>query len=160
MRKKAKVYSGLHDIIENHTKRKDISPYTGPQNPESDEYERWKLCEPQLPFDDPFSRDPISYWRSMRERYPRLAQMAFDVLTIPASSADCERMFSELGDLLEPRRMRMKPQLISAIQCTKMWRRKEWARKACRKIDATSSETISPSSELLVAEIFEDQDDE
>ena len=55
--------------------------------------------------------------------------MAFDILSIPASSADCERMFSELGDLLEVRRMKLKPQLISAIQC-KAWLKKPWAKQA------------------------------
>jgi hypothetical protein len=29
-------------------------------------------------------------------------QMAIDVLSIPALNCKCERMFSELGDLLEP----------------------------------------------------------
>ena len=28
--------------------------------------------------------------------------MALDVLSIPALNCECERMFSELGDLLEP----------------------------------------------------------
>ena len=40
--------------------------------------------------------------------------MAFDILTILVSSVDCERMFTELGDLLEARRMKMRPQPISA----------------------------------------------
>jgi hypothetical protein len=32
-----------------------------------------------------------------------------------------QRVFSELGDLLEPRRLKMKPATISAIQCTRAW---------------------------------------
>ena len=54
----------------------------------------------------PLAKDPIHYWMSQRSTYPRLAKMAFDILTIPASSADCKMMFSELGDLLEVRRMK------------------------------------------------------
>jgi hAT family C-terminal dimerisation region len=50
--------------------------------------------------------------------------MAFDILTIPALRADCERTFSELGHLLEARRMKIRPQLISAIQCSKAWLKK------------------------------------
>jgi hypothetical protein len=61
---------------------------------------------------------------SQRPAYPRLAKMAFDILTIPALRADCERMFSELGHLLEARRMKIRPQLISAIQCSKAWLKK------------------------------------
>jgi hypothetical protein len=49
--------------------------------------------------------------------------MALDVLSIPASSRECERMFSELGDLLEPHRRNISPQLLSAIQCVRRWRR-------------------------------------
>jgi hAT family C-terminal dimerisation region len=67
----------------------------------------------------PLAKDAIHHWMSQKATYPRLAKMAFDILTIPASSADCERMFSELGDLLEVRRMKMRPYLISAIQCNK-----------------------------------------
>ena len=32
-------------------------------------------------------------------------------------------MFSELGDLLEPRRRNITPQLLAAIQCVRRWRR-------------------------------------
>jgi hypothetical protein len=32
-------------------------------------------------------------------------------------------MFSELGDLLEPRRRNINPQLLAAIQCVRRWRR-------------------------------------
>jgi len=38
----------------------------------------------------------------MQVEFPRLAQFAFNILTIPATSSDCERGFSEAGDLLEP----------------------------------------------------------
>ena len=30
-------------------------------------------------------------------------------------------MFSELGDLLEPRRRAISPQLLAAIQCVRRW---------------------------------------
>ena len=49
--------------------------------------------------------------------------MAIDVLSIPASSCECECMFSELGDLLEPRRRQISPQLLAAIQCVRRWHR-------------------------------------
>ncbi|KAI2476334.1 Dimer-Tnp-hAT domain containing protein [Pyrenophora tritici-repentis] len=68
-----------------------------------DEYTRWKRSEPAA------------------ER--GTDKLALDVLSIPASSCDCERMFSELGDLLEPRRRCIKPQLLAAIQCVRGWQR-------------------------------------
>jgi hypothetical protein len=42
-------------------------------------------------------------------------------LSIPASSCECERMFSKLGDLLEPRRRNLGPQLLAALQCIRAW---------------------------------------
>jgi hypothetical protein len=43
----------------------------------------------------------------LRPKYPNLARFAIDILTIPALSCECERLFSELGDLLEPRRRKI-----------------------------------------------------
>jgi hypothetical protein len=59
----------------------------------------------------------------LRYQYPNLSKLAIDVLLIPASSCDCERMFSELGDLLEPRRRKLGPQLLAAMQCVRRWQR-------------------------------------
>jgi hypothetical protein len=63
------------------------------------------------------------YWVELRNRYPNLSQLAINVLSIPASSCECERCFSELGDLLEPRRRGISSELLAAIQCTRRWRR-------------------------------------
>ena len=52
-----------------------------------------------------------------------LSKFAINVLTILALAADCERTFSELGDMLSTRRLRMKIELITALQCLKSWRR-------------------------------------
>ena len=58
----------------------------------------------------------VQYSPELQPRYPHLAQLALDVLTIPAFGCDCERMFSELGDLLEPRRRKISLQLLAALQ--------------------------------------------
>jgi len=102
-----------------------IAAYTGVTTPgetHDDEYERWKLLDP-LPKEHPLADDPIRYWLLHRPEFPRLAQFALDILTIPAASTDCERVFSEAGDLLEPRRSKMSPNMIAAIQCGRSWKR-------------------------------------
>ena len=38
-------------------------------------------------------------------------------------AADCKRAFSELNDMLGTRRLHMKPELVSALQCLKSWKR-------------------------------------
>jgi hypothetical protein len=87
-----------------------------------DEYEQWKRV-PTIAEDDPRSYNPLAYWQLQSKQYPTLLKFAIDVLTIPASAADCERTFSELGDMLGTRRLRMKLELITALQCLKSWRR-------------------------------------
>jgi hypothetical protein len=52
----------------------------------------------------------------MRSKYPCLSQFAIDILTIPASSCECGRLFSELGDLLEPKRRAIGSELLAALQ--------------------------------------------
>jgi hypothetical protein len=88
-----------------------------------DELERWRQFEPRWTQEQFEQRsNPVSYWISLRPKYPNLARLAIDILTIPASSCECERLFSELGDLLEPRRRKIGSQLLAAIQCIRSWR--------------------------------------
>lgn len=96
--------------------------FVGDGNDGKDEYERWKEIKP-VPHDHPAALDPIKWWSLQRAEFPHLSQMALDILTIPASSADCEVAFSELGDLLEPRRSRLHTDIIAALQCLRSWGR-------------------------------------
>ncbi|KAI4265269.1 MAG: hypothetical protein LQ337_008997 [Flavoplaca oasis] len=52
--------------------------------------------------------DPITWWTSQLSRWPRLTAMALDVLSIPPMSDEPERKFSEAGDVVQPRRRRIK----------------------------------------------------
>ena len=88
----------------------------------NDEYEEWKTEAP-LGEAHPLAIDPVRYWLTKEQQYPILSQFALDILSIPASSADCERTFSELGDLLGVRRLRMLPDLLSALQSLRSWKR-------------------------------------
>ena len=53
----------------------------------------------------------------MKAEYPCLAQMALDILTILATEADCKRAFSQVVDLLEPRRSLILVIMLAAICC-------------------------------------------
>ena len=57
----------------------------------------------------------------MKAEYPRLAQMALDILTIPATKADCEQAFSQAADLLESRRSLISVMMLAAICCVRSW---------------------------------------
>jgi hypothetical protein len=84
-----------------------------------DEYTRWMRSEPAAERGTEYANNPIKYWVAVRDCYPSFSKLALDVLSIPASSCECERMFSELGDLLELQQRCIKPQLLSAIQCVR-----------------------------------------
>ena len=78
----------------------------------------WKRREPQVEAGSDSAKFPTKYWVGLQDRYPNLSKLALDVLSIPASSCECERVFSELGDLLEPRRRKISPELLAAIHCS------------------------------------------
>lgn len=118
VRRRAIVSSGIDNAIDafvGDERRFDGGPA------QLDEFDRWKKYEPRTLKEDYCSARPIEYWLTMRNKYPNLARLAIDVLSVPASSCDCERMFSELGDLLEPRRRQISSQLLAAIQCVRGW---------------------------------------
>jgi hypothetical protein len=84
---------------------------------DEDEFESWKRIEPVAKKGSDSANYPIKYWIGLQDQYPNLSKLAIDMLSIPGSSCECGRLFSELGDLLEPRRPNISPQLLAAIQC-------------------------------------------
>ena len=67
------------------------------------------------------SVDLCAFWARYEAQYPSLARMAFDILSIPAMSAECERVFSSTKLLLTDRRARMKEDIIEASECLRAW---------------------------------------
>jgi hypothetical protein len=53
--------------------------------------------------------------------YPSLSKMALDLLSIPAMSAEPERLFSDTKITLQDRRNRLRIDIIEAIECIKSW---------------------------------------
>ncbi|KAJ3002262.1 hypothetical protein NUW54_g5941 [Trametes sanguinea] len=65
--------------------------------------------------------NPFQWWYRRRRVYPRLARMAMDYLSIPATSVDVERVFSR-GRLLLPHvRNRLSAQTTRALLCLGDW---------------------------------------
>jgi hypothetical protein len=90
---------------------------------DDDEFEQWKRSEPCVEKGSNHANNPIKYWVELRSCYPNLSKLALNVLSIPASSCECERLFSELGDLLELCCCAIKLQLLATIQCIRRWQR-------------------------------------
>jgi hypothetical protein len=101
-----------------------IADHHANKDDELDELEQWRKCEPQWT-DTQFQKsNVVRYWIDLALKYPNLSRLAVDILTIPASSCECERLFSELGDLLEPKRRKIGAKLLAALQLIRSWVRR------------------------------------
>ena len=88
---------------------------------ETDEIGEYEVEKPE-----PANCDPTSvyaYWNSRSHRWPRLACMAREVLSIPATSAASERGFSAGKDVFGIARMSLKPETVEALICLRSWYR-------------------------------------
>ncbi len=74
-----------------------------------------------IPLGEDESFDPIHYWNERYCTQPDLAQMALDVLAVPAMSDECERLFSSAKLLLSDRRSRLGMDIIEASECLRAW---------------------------------------
>ncbi|RYP70591.1 hypothetical protein DL769_004913 [Monosporascus sp. CRB-8-3] len=83
-----------------------------------DEYEAWQVT----PRDSGVEvDDPLAYWHARRFRYPRLSQMALDVLTVQSISAECERLFSAASQMTTPLRSQLDSLIIGMSQVLRSW---------------------------------------
>jgi hypothetical protein len=63
----------------------------------------------------------VLWWADRSGQWPNLSRLAFDALSIPAMSAECERCFSDAGRTVIDERARMEPASIEACSCMKNW---------------------------------------
>ena len=90
---------------------------------EWDRYCNAKLA-PQYPQEkDPKKeqKGPLHWWEENAVLYPRLAQMARDILSIPGMSAEVERLFSSAKLMLTDNRGCLKEDIIEAGECVRSW---------------------------------------
>lgn len=65
---------------------------------------------------------PLTWWKERGERlYPLLAQIAYDLFSIPAMSSECERIFSLTKKVATDERYQLKCDIIEADVCLKSW---------------------------------------
>ncbi|KAG9375815.1 Dimer-Tnp-hAT domain containing protein [Pyrenophora tritici-repentis] len=109
----------IDDVIGALTSRRNCA-----RSDSRDEYDRWRELEPEWSMETYHGDgNAVQYWIAMKPKYPQLSEFAIDILTIPASSCECERLFSELGDLLEPKRRAIGSELLAAFQLIRAWTR-------------------------------------
>lgn len=66
--------------------------------------------------------NPIAWWQQNRGTFPTLSLYAFDLLSIPAMSTECERSFSVAKHTLEGR-WRLGDEVFEATDCLRNWHR-------------------------------------
>ena len=71
---------------------------------------------------------PLSWWLQpqQQQNWPCLANMAIDILSIPAMSDEPERIFSGGRHTVSWERMRLGEQTIQAAECLKSWSREDF----------------------------------
>lgn len=65
--------------------------------------------------------DPLEYWAVHGSKFPIIARIAAQILAIPATSADVERLFSITGRILTKYRASLKAERIDMITCLHGW---------------------------------------
>ena len=65
--------------------------------------------------------NPLVWWQAHQTAYPVLSTLAFDLLAIPCTSAECERSFSKAGHVLDEDRPRTQADLAEGTQCLRAW---------------------------------------
>jgi hypothetical protein len=68
-------------------------------------------------------QSPIPYWISKLTMWPQLVRMALDIYSTPACSDEPERVFSEGGALLLPRRRQLTGEHVQEILCLRSWQK-------------------------------------
>jgi hypothetical protein len=88
----------------------------------ADEFQRY-INKPltKLKEEEKNSFSPISWWSENRGNFPSLYQYAFDTLSCPAISTECEQVFSGAKRTISSNRNRLSERVIEACECLKIW---------------------------------------
>jgi hypothetical protein len=111
-----------------------ISTTTPPEFPEKNAFATWKKRHQTVSsFKDKYKRycaadcthdvDPRTWWQETTQQtlYPHLSKLALDILSIPAMSAEPERLFSSCKLLISDLRNKLGMDIIEAFECLKSW---------------------------------------
>ncbi|KAL2006857.1 hypothetical protein VTN00DRAFT_9525 [Thermoascus crustaceus] len=132
-----------------------------PQPVQSDELTRY-LDSNTVP-----NAQPRTWWKYHQDEFPRMARLARDVLSIPASGAGVERLFNSARDICHYRRGSLQPQTFSDLMmymCTSRFEIHEEERimlseyLSAQEIQAAKEERTQ--QQITVDPISDDEEDE
>ena len=99
--------------------------------------------------------DCATWWRNNHKRYPKLAIVAKNLLCIPATSANCERAFSTLTDVVTNKRNRLHAATTRKLTFLKHNLLYMPKYSTYRKSDSDSEETAPQGVNVPVLENYE-----
>ena len=100
--------SGLWDLLDAQvSEKRTVRSASANATVETTRY----LAEPNIPR----SEDPLKYWVKQKHVYPHLYILARNLLSVPASSVPCERVFSKAGEIVSKKRNRLNPNTVEKI---------------------------------------------
>jgi hypothetical protein len=95
-----------------------LTPATFYARPQAiDEYDRYKSLHPI----QEALHAPLAWWRDHRNEYPTLSRMALNFFSVPAMSAECERVFSQAKLIMTTQRQHLNAETLEALLCLKQW---------------------------------------
>ena len=65
----------------------------------------------------------LNWWKANQGKYPILAQIAKDILTVPVTTIAFESAFNTRGRVLTPHQSRLHPATLEVLMCTQHWLR-------------------------------------
>ena len=95
--------------------------------------------------------DILSWWKTHSTKYPILGRLARDVLAIPASTVASESAFSAGGRVVDKYRIRLDPQVVEALICSKDWIRASREGNCCYLLLSTVN-FVCPVDKLFIAD--------
>ncbi len=126
-----KIYTEPREATPYERIKQSMSVLDEPGN--EDEFEKF-VNSPPRPMT---TRTPLEWWcrEEQRIEYPRLHQLAIDVLSVPAMSDDPERVFSCARRTISWDRSRLTADTIEKLQCMSNWVRNDLIRKVYVSVD-------------------------
>jgi hypothetical protein len=112
--------------------------------------------------------NPLEFWPTHRHKLPIHARLAATLLSAPATSSDCERLFSLSGRLFCKLRARLTAEHVNFRTCLNRWMNQKLDDEDQKAIAASQKRqkrslrfaTLSAKMEILVDPLSDDDEDE
>lgn len=85
-----------------------------PSNPRNEGSEIQRYLNHPLTAED-IKKSPLEFWSENQKKYPKLSNLAFWLLSAPATNNSSERVFSAAGNFVTPHRARLNPDTVDKL---------------------------------------------